>query len=185
MAARMRGNLGWVALIRGDYGQARAFFEECLSLSSASGDELSVVNHWSNLALVALFEGDADRAEASARRVLERFRTRGDKRLAAESLHTLSGVAARRGDSLRAGRLLGAAEGILADIHVPPSQLELRIRKEWLVKTAETAPAEFVAARAEGRAMSPTEAARYALGERAASEASPCGCRPLSHPRKD
>jgi predicted ATPase/class 3 adenylate cyclase len=185
MAARMRGNLGWVALIRGDYGQARAFFEGCLSFSSASGDELSVVNHWSNLALVALFEGDADRAEALARRVLERFPTRGDKRLAAESLHTLFGVAAWRGDSLRAGRLLGAAEGILADIHVPPSQPELRIREQWLEGTAETAPAEFEAARAEGRAMSPTEAARYALVERAASEASPCGCRPLSHPRKD
>jgi predicted ATPase/class 3 adenylate cyclase len=176
MAARVRGNLGWVALIRGDYGQARALFDECLRLANVAGDELSVVNHWSNLALVALFEGDADRAEASARRVLERILARGDKRLAAESLHTLSAVAARRGDFLRAGRLLGAAEGILANIHVPPSQLELRIREQWLAPAAAAAPAEFEAARAQGRAMSVTEAARYALVDGAEGE-------PASSPR--
>jgi predicted ATPase/class 3 adenylate cyclase len=165
MATRARGNLGWLALIREDYGDAKRLFEACLSSASNAGDELNVGTHWSNLALVALFEGDDDAAVSWAHRFLKRFLKLGDMRIAAESLLTLAGVAAKQNETELAGRLSGAAHAILQDIHAEPSVPEARIEERLLNPARESAPDAFDRGLKEGRAVTLTEAIHSALDD--------------------
>ena len=163
MATRARGNLGWIALIREDYADAKRLFEACLRSASNAGDELNVGTHWSNLALVALFEGDDAAAVSWADRFLKRFLKLGDVRVAAESLFTLAGVAAKRNEPELAGRSYGAALAILESIQAEPSAPEARIEERWLIPAREAAPEAFARATQEGRAMTLAEAIHLAL----------------------
>jgi predicted ATPase/class 3 adenylate cyclase len=163
MATRARGNLGWLALLREDYADAKRLFEACLTSASNAGDELNVGTHWSNLGLVALFEGDDDAAASWAHRFLKRFLKLGDVRIAAESLFTLAGVAAKRNETELAGRSYGAALAILESIQAEPSAPEARIEERWLIPASEAAPEAFARAKQEGRAMTLVEAVQLAL----------------------
>jgi predicted ATPase/class 3 adenylate cyclase len=165
MATRARGNLGWIALIREDYADAKVLFEACLRSASNTGDELNVGTHWSNLALVALFEGDDDAAVSWAQRFLKRFLKLGDMRVAAESLFTLAGVAAKRNETELAGRSYGAALAILESIQAEPSAPEARIEERWLIPAREAAPDAFDRGSKEGRAMTLTEAIHSAFDD--------------------
>jgi predicted ATPase/class 3 adenylate cyclase len=165
MAARGRGNLGWLALHREDYEQARDLFEDSLQVATRVGDEVMIGIQWSNLGMLALFEGEPDQAAPWACRFLERFLKLGDKRIAAESLCTLAGVAATRKDPSRAGLLWGAAEAIRESIHSVTSLPESRIYERWLRPAGEASPESFGTALEAGRAMTAIEAVQVALDE--------------------
>ena len=165
MATRARGNLGWLALLREDYADAKDLFEACLRSASNAGDELNVGTHWSNLALVALFEGDDAAAVSWADRFLKRFLKLGDMRVAAEALFTLAAVAAKRNETELAGRSYGAAAAILESIQAEPSTPEARIEQRWLTPAREAAPDAFDRAFKEGRVMTLTEAIHATLDD--------------------
>jgi predicted ATPase/class 3 adenylate cyclase len=175
-SGRARTNLGWIALLREEYGQARHLFEDARDVGIRMGDDFSAGNNLSNLALAALLDGTPDEAEAFACAFLERFLERGDKRIAAEALCTLAGVAAAMGSPARSARLWGGAEALLESIHSVFSSLEMRIHERLVAKVREESEEEFDGARAAGRAMAVTEIVTYALtgltqGEREAQPA--------------
>jgi predicted ATPase/class 3 adenylate cyclase len=164
-AARVRANLGWVALLREDYVQARSLLEQSRSVATQIGDDYLVWNSLGNLGLVSLFEGKTDQAAECACLTLERFLEPGDKRAAVEALCTLAGVAALTGSTSQAGRLWGAAEALRQSIQLVPSSPELRIYDRYVLEARAEAQQEFDAARDEGQAMTASEAVVYALAE--------------------
>ncbi len=163
-AGRARGNLGWVALLQGDYEQARSLFAESLRFASKTDDEPAKAQQGSNLALVALFEGDFELAGTLAFQALEQVERLGDKAIAAESFSTLAGVAVAGGDLARAARLWGAAEAIRDSTHRSMSLAELRIHQRWLIPARDASPDWFASRCAEGQAMTEMEAVQLALG---------------------
>jgi hypothetical protein len=92
----------------------------------------------------------------------------GKQREAAKDLEWLAAVATAQGQSLRAARLLGAAESMreASRALLPPAR-RTEYEREVAAVRAALGEEAFAAAWAEGRAMSPEQAVQYALDERA------------------
>jgi predicted ATPase len=81
--------LGWNALWRGDYGEARGLFEEAVEASSGAGDEQLRFNALDGLANVAANQGDHRRAIPLHREVVARARRAGSTARLATVLNNL------------------------------------------------------------------------------------------------
>ena len=113
------GNLAWS---QGDYGGARALYEECLTLFRHQGDQKGIANVLGNLGLVALYQGDHAGASALYEESLTLSRQLRDQKGIANALCNLGSMALYQGDywgaralhdeSLTLFRGLGDQQGI-------------------------------------------------------------------------
>jgi DNA-binding CsgD family transcriptional regulator len=159
-------NLGLVAMYQGGYARAQTFFEESLSLFRELGDKWGISILLNNLGLMALQHGDYGRAVGLQEESLSLRRELGDQGGIAECLEGLSGVAAAQEEPSRAVRLWSAAEAMREAIGAPPPPGHRSLYETYLSAVrARMDQAAWVAAWAQGRAMTPEEAVGYALGE--------------------
>lgn len=98
---------GTIALFRGDYSQARLFYEECLAMrrelmSQGIGDMSGIAGALGNLGLVAWSLDDHAAAYALTRESLEVLRELGDRHGVARSLTGLGAIAYSQGNHLDA-----------------------------------------------------------------------------------
>ncbi len=168
---------GLVALNLGDLEQTVALHEEGLALYREVSDALGVVACLTNMGLVTLAQGDHGRATRLLRESLISAWDLDHKLYIQYSIVGLAGVAASQGWPIRAARLWGIAEGMSETYgtQFPPAVRSL-IDYEGRVAAVRSQldEAAWTAAWAEGRAMSPEQAAEYALeGEPAPEPAAP------------
>ena len=159
-------HLGMAALLGGDYPQATALLEESLHLARELENLVLEAEALAALGLVALFAGARERGVELIRESLLLSARLGDKRTIVECLHALAGASAAAGEAERAATLSGAAEGLLAVVHAPPSVTERAVRDRFTA-SAETELGEsaLASARAAGREMTLDQAVEYALGD--------------------
>ncbi|HVF98273.1 MAG TPA: tetratricopeptide repeat protein, partial [Chloroflexia bacterium] len=98
---------GTIALFRGDYAQARIFYEECLAMrrdlmSRGVGDLGGIAGALGNLGLVAWSLGDHAAAHKLTRESLEVLRELGDRHGVARSLTGLGAIAYSQGNHAEA-----------------------------------------------------------------------------------
>jgi non-specific serine/threonine protein kinase len=161
-------HLGAIPLGQGNHTLAARYFEEALALTREIGNMISGYVSLYNLALAAQGQGDHKRAAGLYVEGLRYAVEAGDKANTAYCLEGLAELADARGEVQRAVKLFGAAEALLEDaggaLYVQAQDRSLRDQAVYALRSRldETA---FAAAWAEGRAMTPDQAAEYALSE--------------------
>jgi predicted ATPase len=160
--------LGYLAAVRGDFASARKRSEEALAIWREIGSKLEAIHQLGNLGHLARQDQDYPRALSFYKASLAERIELGDHLVIAMSLEDLATVATRQGKHGRAARLLGAAAALCEPLGqalpvADPAEYE------HAVTTAHAALGEegFVAAWAQGRAMSLHQATAYALEETA------------------
>jgi tetratricopeptide (TPR) repeat protein len=156
-------NLGTLAGHRGDYRQARPFYEEALALFRSLGDSHSISVMLLNLGKAALHEGNCQQAQIYYLDCLALRQQLGDVIGIAHVLEGLAGVAGAQGPTQRAARLWGAAEALRETSGAALLPAE-RAGYEAMVSAARATSdqAEFAAAWTAGRALTPEQAAAEA-----------------------
>ena len=157
-------DLSRVALLGFDPTGARMAAEGSLSRFTAVGDKKGVIVSLHHLGMAAAMEGEHNQARAMHEQALALCEEVGDTRFLLRSLAGLAGVARAQGQGERAARLLGAVDALMETMF-PPMRPYERTESEVAVAAVRAALSEerFAAVWAEGRAMSPEEAVRYAL----------------------
>jgi predicted ATPase/class 3 adenylate cyclase/DNA-binding CsgD family transcriptional regulator len=158
--------LGQVALDRGDIAKAGSLAEESVLLWRDMGDRAGTVWSIGLLARVAGSRGDYPAARALYEEGLALAKEIGDKQNIASYLEGLAQIVALQGEQLWAARLWGAASALREAIHthLPPAE---RADYERSVAAARGSLGEkdFVAAWAQGRAMTPEQALAAQVSE--------------------
>jgi non-specific serine/threonine protein kinase len=160
-----QSGLGLVAYWHGDYRMARQQLEEGLALSRIAGDKRYVSIALNGLAKVMGALGEPARALALFREGLSLRKEMGARRGISESLEGLAGMAVgAQGDHQRAARLFGAAAALRQAIGAPVPLVErAEVDRNIAATRAQFDEVTFVAAWAEGRAMTMEQAISFAL----------------------
>ena len=156
--------LGSLALTSGDYERARQLLQESASLEREQSDRYALARVLGDLGLATTRRGEREEAFALLRESIGLFQELGNAVGIGQSLQHLAELAAMGGHSQRAARLLGAADAVYGTTDIAGSiattssleNAEARVR-------AELGDEGFMAARAEGQAMSLNQAITYAL----------------------
>jgi len=175
-------NLGYTALMQGNYERAMMRCEEALALAyelGSAGVEI-IPETLVNSGLVALLQGDYDRGRMSFEEALVMGRNAGRKATVINSLEAMASLAGVLGEQTRSARLWGAAEAAreATAIVLPPG--ERTLHEPYLI-SARTRLGErkWEKTLAEGRTMTLEEASEYALSkEKTAPPAAPVPERP-------
>jgi predicted ATPase/class 3 adenylate cyclase/Flp pilus assembly protein TadD len=158
--ATVLSNLGIVAFEQGDLEAAEARFTEAMELDRAHENEWGWGHAFDNLAAVALERGEYDLAGELTTEALAAAQRLGDPELIAFALEKAALLAAKEGDAVRAGRLMGAADGLRASIGIDRSRFDV----EWLDRhLGPVAGDQFEAARNDGRTLVIEDALREAV----------------------
>jgi predicted ATPase/class 3 adenylate cyclase len=160
-------NLGEVARHTGHYKQARTLGMEAVSVSQEMEDKWTVARNFVWLGIVTAYKGDDyEEAEGFLEEGFGLIREVGDWEWVAYALDCFAVTAGAKGQGERAARLWGAAEALRKSIG---ATLHGTDRPDYdrsvAASHAQLGEAEWEAAFAQGMAMSPEEAAEYALGE--------------------
>ena len=151
------------AFDRADYARARSLDEEALALAEEVGDVQLRVGISATLAACEVELGEAERAEVRYRDTIAGCRDGDFPEQLIWSLNGLGILHAQRGDWARALRLLGAAEGVGAEIEYA-NVLEKGRHDRGVALVAEhVGEAAVAAGLANGRAMGRDAAIAYAL----------------------
>jgi DNA-binding CsgD family transcriptional regulator len=144
-----------------DYTHARRCFEESMTVLRRIGDRRGLVRVYAGLGRVALEADNLIEARARLLEALTLAREVGDQWSVAVALDLMAGACARGRRANLAARLLGAAEALRERLGaaLPPAMSELRDPGLTQAR-AELGEAEFARSWAEGRALTPEEAAR-------------------------
>jgi predicted ATPase/class 3 adenylate cyclase len=121
------GNLGYVALLQGDYGRAEMLSDQAIELFRERGHESGVLVGLSNSAQATLMLGRMDEARLRVRECLVRVGEAGFTELIAECLDMSGALLADRDVGL-AARLTGAADALREDINHAAFPAEWRLR---------------------------------------------------------
>jgi predicted ATPase/DNA-binding XRE family transcriptional regulator len=160
--------LGQARLSRGDFGGAMDPLREGEGLARGAGDAFTLASNLNMQATIAQFRGDdaltADllRESVGLSAALRNMWSLG------YGLVQLAGVAARQGQPVRAARLFGFAEAMSDSTSLTPSfspAMRALYEQDLPNAVAQLDAEAFDAARAEGRAMSISEAVAEALAE--------------------
>jgi DNA-binding CsgD family transcriptional regulator/tetratricopeptide (TPR) repeat protein len=161
-------NLGYAAVLQGDFQRGATFGEEALEFFHKQGNagvdilpEILV-----NLGLAALGQGNLERAAASLDKAVAMSREAGRKPTTINALEGMASLAAASGDAPRAAHLWGAAEAEREStgIALPPGDRALH--EPYLVSAhSRLGKDAWEEELDEGRAMSLEEAAEYALSK--------------------
>jgi predicted ATPase/class 3 adenylate cyclase len=126
-AAGSVGNLGYVALLQGDYERARVLSEEALELFRERGHESGVVVALSNLADASLLLGRAEEARLRIRECLDLAGELGFLEVVASCLDSSAALLADMQQVELAARLTGAAHALREDINLSQTPAERRL----------------------------------------------------------
>jgi predicted ATPase/Tfp pilus assembly protein PilF len=156
-------NLGRAAMRKGDLARAHPLLVESLAIFRETDDRSSTAMVLSNLAFAALREHDYEQALGLFGESLNLSLEISYKWGVPFCLIGYAEVACARGDSIRAARLLGAAEHILETIGARMDPID-RAQFEDVTTDARgvLSPEVFAQAWKEGASLSLEEAARYA-----------------------
>src|SRR5204863_861780 len=116
-AGQSRAGLAVLALMEGDYPEARRLFEEYLASARASDDHRSVGQALDGIAMVALWSGDRATAAILLVESVPICLAAGHLEYVAYGLGGLACVVARR-QPIVAARLFGTLRRVLADVGV-------------------------------------------------------------------
>jgi tetratricopeptide (TPR) repeat protein len=156
-------NMGYESLLQGNPDRGATLNEEAAELLGERGHKGKLQYALDNLGWAALVRGDYERARALHQESLELSRELGDKLVAAESLEGLA-CSAARGEEGRAARLFGAAEAVREAVGYHQTPRESALREPFLgTVRSRLEETKWVAALAEGRAMTFDDAVAYAL----------------------
>lgn len=156
-------NLGLVVKATGDYALARAYYEESLDVDRELEYAYGVAISTLNLGSLMLEQGDHERAEGHLITALEACRSLGADEGTIASLESFAVLAVERGDAGRAALLLAACERQRELLGVVvPGHDRARLDEAATLIRARLDPAELVAARERGQALSLEEAVALA-----------------------
>ena len=153
-----------LAALRDDIDRATALCTEALALIRQTG------NSWSELPTlevgirIARRQADVERVDMTAHQVGNRYRELGNPGGVALAATPLAWVARLRGAELRAARLLGAADALMAvsgRVRLPGDQADYD--DDVALVRASLGEEGYSAAWAEGRAMTYEQAVEYTL----------------------
>ena len=191
--AYLRQILATAAILEGDLDSAVAQFEEALARCRELGDLRNTSMALFNLGMIKLAQGNIRRGAASLEEGTRISRELGDRVGGLYYVWACGKLSAMRGRPVQAARLWGAAEALRERMGMSLSYLD-RTASGYEQNLADVRSAldeaTFDAAWSEGRAMSPEEAAEYALEEIVTSpEGIPAGrtsaTPPAGRPRQD
>jgi tetratricopeptide (TPR) repeat protein len=157
--------LGILTRVEGDFTRSRALVAESLDLAREVGDRALTGAMLLNIGWLARVEGDVGRAESLIKESLTSLRAIDDQAGLAAAVGFSGVLAISRGAHRRGARLLAAVvQRHVRPVWVPPHD---RRAYEESIAAARTALGEraFVAAWAEGQAMTLDQAVDYALGD--------------------
>ncbi len=159
-------NIAFLERERGDFKAAQAACEESLLIFRTLGDRRGAALSHSIQAEIAAETGDYARAQSLYREVFEAAAEVGDVQTVSDGLAILGRFALGRGLPEHAARLLGAGKRLndAAGFHEKSSALD-NLHRAIEDAHRSLPPAVFAAAWAEGQAMTPEQAAAYALEE--------------------
>jgi predicted ATPase/class 3 adenylate cyclase len=164
-ADRVRAEAGYYLMMEGDLDQARPLLERAFRSARESGDAFRTGGGHHTMGQLERLSGNPTEAAEHYRAAIRSFRGSGNDASMLEPLEALGSVASMEGNHERAVRLVGAARAARDVLGGGPPP-------EWLmpadvVGEAKTAIGEEAVERAlaQGRAMSPSQAADYALGD--------------------
>ena len=158
--------VGW--FVQGDHERAKRLAERGLELAQEVGDAQATSIACCAGATVAQAEGDHERAKELYGEGLDNSAEAGNETNVAYCLQGLAASAASQGRQARAARLWGAAEALLekieaaAYIYAPYRSV---YRDQVSAARAQLDVVAWETAWAEGRAMTPERAIKYALSE--------------------
>jgi tetratricopeptide (TPR) repeat protein len=157
--------LGVGAQIAGDLGEARDWMRQRLAVVREQNNETLIASEAGNLSMVERQLGNLDVAEALIRESLEIAERRGDEFMKPFALSGFAAIATERGEYVRAARLVGAAEAIMAAQNMawPPDE-KPHYERMLAILPDRMGAADFEGARAAGRSMSTAAAVALALG---------------------
>jgi predicted ATPase/DNA-binding SARP family transcriptional activator/DNA-binding CsgD family transcriptional regulator len=165
-------NLGEVAQVRGNYERALACCGEALSTYRKMGDSFLIAQILTRLGSAAANHGDQEAAARFIGEGLPLAQKLGSGLLSAMCLEGLAAVYGAKAEGTRVARLYGAAEALRLAIGATLSPTDwAELERNMATARATLDAASWEAAWAEGRAMTPEQAAEYALSEE--SEAPP------------
>jgi tetratricopeptide (TPR) repeat protein len=168
--AQLLNTLGEAARFAGDYAEAARHYQQSLTLFRELGTAGDIARALHNLGYVARAQGDGAGAEALFAESLRLFQQRGSRRGVAECLAGLAGLFDQHGQQVRearrAARLLGAVAAQFDAIGAAmwPADRREHARTEETLRAA-LGQAAFVAAFAEGRALTIEQAIAEALAQ--------------------
>lgn len=155
---------GHLSYLEHDYAAARTFLDESLARAEQSGNRLSYGYIATLLGRVLLTQGNVRTAAALYRENLEIQRTTGSLSGIAEALGWFAGLAAVTGDSVRAARLLAAAESLhTATGSVRELEESFDYRQTLEIIRHHLSPETLTAAWSAGQALSVEQAIADAL----------------------
>jgi predicted ATPase len=154
-----RFNAGYLELTRGDYAQAEARLEAAYAALAGAGHHHGAARSLAALGSVALHEHRTADAVERLRESIELAARVGDRGIMAWALELL-GAALAETEPQRAARLLGAADALREALESPLEGIELALHMQAM---ASLESAEIDAAWESGRALSPDDAAAFAL----------------------
>jgi predicted ATPase len=156
-------NLGYAALLHGDYPRAREQLEAAVDQAAACGDSHAEARSLGALASAALESGAPEEAAAIAARSLRIAGPAVDRDSVWWGLE-LAGAARVTVDAELAARLLGASDALREEVAVELTGLELAQHERALAVLAEALdPAALGAATAAGRRLAFEDAIALAL----------------------
>lgn len=123
-AAGSIGNIGYVALLRGDYEQARELSEQATQLFRERGHQSGVAVGLAILADAVLLLGRSEEARLRIRECLELGGKLGFKEAIASGLETSAALLADSEQVETAARLTGAADALREDINLSQTPTE-------------------------------------------------------------
>ena len=147
-----------VLLVRGEVTQARAYAEERLTLSREIGFRPSIAGALSFLGRIACEEGDAAAAGELFEESLAILRETNETLPLAIVLQGIGVTLVSLGQLVEAVRLWGSVEALCAAAGVPlPPDERAFIERARLAVLSQLSEEAYIAAWAEGRALSPTQ----------------------------
>jgi len=157
-------SLGYVFLLEGEHGRARALLEEAEALSRERGHKGVLLYAIDNLGWAALLRGEHERAKSYYEESFALCEELGDKVIASESMEGLACISASEGEAERSAKLFGAAEALREAVGYRHTPEEDALREPYLAAArSRLGEAAWEEAQAKGRAMVLAEAIEYAL----------------------
>jgi len=156
--------LGRIAFQQGDFGTARAWFEQSVSLRRQLGDKNLMAHSLHAVGLVARAQHDFATARQDFTEALTLFREVGNNQSVGLCLAGFAGLAAAQGQLEHAARLFGATEALLERIGAVAAMADRAdYERHVALVRSQLAADQFAAAWVEGRAMMMEQAIEYAL----------------------
>jgi predicted ATPase/DNA-binding SARP family transcriptional activator/DNA-binding CsgD family transcriptional regulator len=158
--------MGYAELARGNQQRAMVLLQEALTLGRELDNRYIVAGCLMSLGIAATLRDDPERAKTLLGKSLAINLELGTKSDIAETLEGMAELAGSMGEDLRAARLWGAAEAIREAVGHSWSPTECLLHEPRLLAARSRLDEKtWVAAFAEGGAMTLEEAVDYALSE--------------------